>query len=261
MRLFLCLALALLVFSCSEEASHTAPPPPPASPDLDFRAGEFDDYDFHQSFDSPLEIVFDMSQPYTYKLDFDGDSLPELGLRGVYSGSSGGLSTSQIFAFPLEQNSSWQMAYHMHSDAVYVCADTVPWTWANGGVIPVFYSQHKNLNCQQPVDSFYRMDYYQVPQRMSGGEDPKAYWQWSNWRNPSPWQRVYFDQWDYTHLMGQYVNRLELNFYKGFTTSHFLLFRKQEGADFRYAWLKLQFHLKEEKFRIEEMAFQAEGRS
>jgi hypothetical protein len=260
MRSLICLAWAFLVFSCSEEESHSAAPP---APDTVFRVGEFDDYDFHQSFDPPLEIVYDRSQPSTYELNFEGDSSPELGFRGYYSGSSGGLSTYKIFAFPLEENSSWQMAFQTHRDSVYLCADTVPWTWlgTGGGVLPVYYSLNTSFNCPQLVDSFYRLDYHKVPQRMSRGQDPRANWQWSNWNNHDPNKAVYFDRYDYTHSMGRYMNSLELNFYQGFTTTHFLLFRKREGTDFRYAWLKLQFHRAEGKFRIEEMAFQAAGRS
>jgi hypothetical protein len=258
MRVVICLALAFLVFSCSEEEFNSAPA---AAPDSVFRVGEFDDYDFHQTFDPPLEIVYDASQPFTYELDLEGDFLPDLGFRGVYQGSSGGLATYQIFAFPLEENSPWKMAFRTHRDSVYFCADTVHLPWANGGVFPVYYSRHSNFNCSQPVDSFYRLDYYKVPQRMSRGQDPRANWQWSNWNNFFPSEPVYFDQFDRTYLFGQYVNRLELNFYQGFTATHFLLFRKQEGTDFRYAWLKLQFHRAERKIRIEEMAFQAEARS
>ncbi len=244
--------------SCSDNSSVNVPPPLVDAP---FLVGDYDDYDYYFKFDPDLEIQFQADQGYTYELDLDGDSLSEIGLRGVYAGSSGGLATYQIFAFPLEDNSPWQMAYQEHYDSVYVCKDTVPWSWGNGGSIPIYYSRHMNYNCSLLIDSFYRIDTYRVPQVFGQDDDPQANWQWSQWPNRYPSNFVYFDQFDQSHLMGQYMNKLYLNFYEGFTATHYLLFRKQSGATYHYAWLKLQFDRSNRKLTLLELAGQAMGHS
>lgn len=262
MRILFFISILFSLVACQKDDTAVETPSGGNNPnsDLPFLVGESDDFDFHQDYDPPIVVEYELSQTYSLPLDFEGDSVSDFGLVGYTSGSSGGIMTYQIVAYPLTDTCSWEIAMSSFKDSVYVCTDTVPWSHQNGGVIPTYYSSHLNYSCTHPVDTFYRIDKYNVPERFVNGEDPALAKSWSEAGDQAQQNLVYLNHSNTSHFMGMHYNQLFMSYYSGLVQEHYLVFRQRRGQNYRYAWLRLKADVDNRRIELFEMATQGVGK-
>lgn len=242
------LVLLLLVLACKKEAASDRP----------FSVGEYDEYDYHLLYDEPVVMVIEPGNPAMHALDFEGDKSEDFTLSAYYSGSAGGSSGYQIAVYSLSDTGSWELATQIYHDSVYVCTDTVPFVYLQSGVPPTYYSSHLNFSCAHLVDTLYRLDSYQVPQRFKKGESPISAGNWSQAKDER--SRIYFlfSNNSNNPSVGRY--NLKLNYYQEFKQQHYLVFRQPRGQAYRYAWLRLKVDYEAARMEILETATQGVGK-